>query len=335
MKPNTLVTIAVNSSLLEIRTWPKPGNVHKTHNFSQSTYQDFLTVAYLGTSTWTSMLKSLQDSSFTLNEQYISFLNLAVKRMMTVQSGGNVLLGHYLLNIPLFISAHECMRLKEYSKSLFWSITHRILNESTPQDTIGLYNAIREAHPGGMGTRKLYDLYSPTINSELLQDNINLIRIFEISKDYDSISETLSSNYHLIRTQVIPIINLYLEDYPNLRHVFPEKMYDQVIQNDLQDISVELNELILRVYLYILAQNPDTLIIRKTSKSHTMQVSQHAEELLNVFSEYSRKEWIKLVLNFDETLQKAGGKLNPGTTADLLACSLFAYLIEHLFYRKN
>ena len=55
MKPNTLVNIAVNSSLLEIRAWPKPGNVHKTRNFSQSTYEDFLTVAYQGKSTWGNM----------------------------------------------------------------------------------------------------------------------------------------------------------------------------------------------------------------------------------------------------------------------------------------
>ena len=60
-----------------------------------------------------------------------------------------------------------------------------------------------------------------------------------------------------------------------------------------------------------------------------------ARNVLNKYSSDSLSEWIECVLEFDSLLQQSNGKLNPGTTADLLACALFIKLIKESYFSKN
>ncbi|MBN2154453.1 MAG: triphosphoribosyl-dephospho-CoA synthase [Candidatus Lokiarchaeota archaeon] len=335
MNQKTLITIALNSSLLEIRTWPKPGNVHKTQNFLKTTYTDFLTAIYNGKSVWNDLLQTLESSKDNTSTIYVKTLMKAVKQMRSVQSGGNVLLGHYLLNIPLFMGAFYCMKHEILDESQFWKYIHEIFNKSSSHDTIVLFNAIRLAQPGGMGTRKKYDLYNQNVESELIKDDINLLKIFELSKNYDTISEQLVSNYNFARTTIISILIKYQSEYPDMNTTFPRICLNQILQQDVIEISEDLNEYIVRVFLHILSQRIDTLIARKTSVSQAEQVSKKAKKIVDQFSRVARDDWFGLVLQFDSELQRFNGKLNPGTTADLLACSLFIYLIKQQLFNKN
>ena len=325
-----LILLAVNSSLFEIRTWPKPGNVHKTHNFSTTTYNDFLIAAYASESIWKNAVKASNTLNHNPSTLFVTTLLNAVRSMMQVQSGGNVLLGHYLLLIPLFLSSAHCMRNAIEDETAFWDYACEIIRESDAMDTVILYQALRAAQPGGMGTRAKYDIFSDDFRSELLNDNINLEKIFSLSKDYDGISKELNENYQFIREVVLPQLDLYFSDYIGLKHLFIQKMTSNIIRNEVIDFSEELNELLIRAFLFILSRRNDTLICRKTDKNRSEKVSEDASKISREYGFLTKGEWMDHVKDFDEELQKSDGALNPGTTADLLACSIFIYSI-----RKN
>ncbi len=159
MNLENLVIAAINSSLLEIRTWPKPGNVHKTYNFSSTTYEDFLITVYSSEPLWKSVYEELIGKKSRPSTLFVTSLLKFVKNMMRVQSGGNVLLGHYLLLLPLFIASTHVVTNNIQNEIFFWKYTHNILQDSQPTDTMILYQALRIAQPGGMGTRAKYDSF--------------------------------------------------------------------------------------------------------------------------------------------------------------------------------
>jgi len=321
------VKIVINSSLLEIRTWPKPGNVHKTHNFPTTTYEDFLQVAYKSSSMWKSLLIATKKQKLPPSTLYVEFLDQAVKQMMRVQNGGNVLLGHYLLMIPLFISAVTCSYISS-PESVFWDLCRNLINESSPRDTIVLYRALQIAQPGGMGSRKKYDIYQKNYQVDLINDQVNLAKIFDLSKTYDGISMELASNYSFIRELVLPKFKEYIDEYEQLDRLFPSYFFNNIIREDVVEMSEELNELLLRVFLFILSNRNDTLISRKTDLDHSKIISDSARNIIEKYHVLSKHEWMSLVKDFDNDLHKADGKLNPGTTADLLAASIFCFLIK-------
>jgi triphosphoribosyl-dephospho-CoA synthase len=85
--------------------------------------------------------------------------------------------------------------------------------------------------------------------------------------------------------------------------------------------------MVVQLYLEVLAQVPDTLIARKRDMVTARQVSQQAQQVLQaggVFNEPGRQA----ITHFDASLrQAADNSLNPGTTADLVAATLFAALL--------
>jgi len=333
VNPKTLVIAVNNSSLLEIRTWPKPGNVHKTYNFSTTTYEDFLITAYSSIPIWKSVYKELFRKKHDPSTLYTTSLLKFVKNMMHVQSGGNVLLGHYLLLLPLFVSSAYYLNNNILDESSFWKYTNKIFQESHATDTIILYQALRAAQPGGMGTRAKYDIFSKNYRSELLQDKITLEKIFNLSKEYDGISKELAENYKFTRKIVIPQLEQFFSEYQDLKSVFLQQISIQVIQNDIQDISEDLNELLIRTYLFILSRQNDTLITRKTTAKQSKLVSNTAAKIHEKYYSLPKTEWKNIVKEFDNELQKSNGKLNPGTTADLLACAIFVFIIKNRLFQ--
>ena len=88
-----------------------------------------------------------------------------------------------------------------------------------------------------------------------------------------------------------------------------------------------LSDSIVQTFLTILAQVPDALIARKNGLAMAEQVSQSARKVLErggIFSAEGRKE----VHNFDLAIRDQRHRLNPGTTADLVAAGLFVFLTE-------
>lgn len=339
-----LVNLVLNSSLSEIRAWIKPGNVHRTNNFPNTTYQDFITASLSLKNNWKQLFRNVQSYNEneiknnrigSLSQIYTEFLINSVQKMMSVQSGGNVLLGHLLTLTPLYISAASVLTESAPSKKRFWEICKNIITDSHYEDTIRLYTAIRTANPGGMGRIEKYDLYSNNAFDEIQQDNINLQKIFDFSKNNDTISELLSSNYRFIRTEILPRMDKLFEDYQFSFSQHIINLSKELIDRDILDIDRNWNEFIVRIFLYILGSKEDSLIMRKSTKYQAQKISNRSMELYDLFFMMDRTTWFDELRKFDEELHQLKGKLNPGTTADILAASLFCFYNFSLFNWKK
>ena len=332
-----LVIITMNSSICEIRTTPKPGNVHKFHDFPNTKYEDFLTAVYNLEKDWNELGNEIiQDD--TIDEKKLpsilgQFYHSSVKNMMEVQSGGNVLLGHIMLMAPLFISAIYCIKNQIKEMDDFWKICSGMIQNSTADDTINLYKALRIAQPGGMGIKQKYDIFSSTAFDELSQDKINLSKIFEISKDYDSISHELATNYSFIKNEILPKINRLQDEYGERIDAPLRRIKKKVVRFDVIKKWHHFNEFIIRIYIYILSVKPDTLIIRKNNGDlkAAEEITSNAKNLYDSFFYEDLSIWMCKIQDFDEKLQKENGKHNPGATADLLACSLYIMMLNEIF----
>jgi len=177
-----------------------------------------------------------------------------------------------------------------------------IIRDSTVEDTINLYQAIKICNPGGLGKITKYDLNDDNSITEIQQDNINLNKIFELSKDYDLISSEYANGFQIILNEGLPY---FLEHF-----------------NKNNDINIAT----VNTFLKLLSNHPDTLIIRKSGEEAALSVSKAAFEVLQNGGLETRKG-LKMAVKFDNQLYKAKGKLNPGTTADLIAGVIFCALI--------
>jgi triphosphoribosyl-dephospho-CoA synthase len=76
---------------------------------------------------------------------------------------------------------------------------------------------------------------------------------------------------------------------------------------------------IVSLHVGLLSSNPDTLIARKAGADAALAVSANAREVC---------DGIRSLADFDDSLRADGNRLNPGTTADLVAATLLAALLD-------
>ena len=302
------VTRCINlASLLELSGWPKPGNVHRTQDFKNTRFEHFLAGITAIQPSFKSLCEKVYQSSYNKDNDYESiglglFYVNATKEMIKWQSGGNVLLGHILIVSPLAVAAIICLKNNTFNYNDFRYYLKKVIDESTVEDTLNLYRAIKTCNPGGLGKVEKYDITNEDSIREILVDNINLKKIFEFSKEYDLISSEYSTGFNIILTEGLPY--------------FFEKL------NQFNDPNIT----IVNTYLKILSDHPDTLIIRKSGIDAASYVSETAKSILQ-FGGISSEEGLELTIKLDKELQRKDGSLNPGTTADLLAGTIFCALI--------
>ena len=304
---NDLFRCIALSSLLEISGWPKPGNVHRTKNFLDTRFEHFIAGAVAIQPVFYDFCKKIYQKAPEKSTSY-EFINLgeffykASESMMKWQQGGNVILGHILILAPLVAAATMCIKEDKKKYEDFKCYLNKIIDSATVEDTILLYKAINICNPGGLGHRINYDLTAKQSINELKRDGITLKKIFDISKNYDLISQEYSSGFKIILEIGLPYFREKFEFF-----------------NDINIATVN-------TFLKLLSEYEDTLIIRKSGRDAAKRVKKLAKEII-LMNGIATKRGIKKVREFDEYLQQEEGKLNPGTTADILTGILFCALI--------
>lgn len=293
------------AALLEVSGCPKPGNVHRTQDFGETHYEHFLIssvviipalqeVAHKG--------KLAQSKQIALNE-----LNLgesifkAVKTTQLWQKGGNTNLGIILLFVPLACAAGMLINHPEPSIELLRDNLNLLIRNSTSNDTVKLFEAIRLAKPGGLGNVEKFDIYDSSPEA-LHQEKMNLYEIFRISAERDSIAREWITKFQIT----------FEIGYPYFKKTFQET-------NDI-NISV------VHTYLKILGVVPDTLVARKHGKKLAESIGSEAKDILNRGGLLT-KQSIELLWEFDLKLRNKY-KINPGTSADLTAATIMVALLE-------
>ncbi len=295
------------ASLLEVSGWPKPGNIGRTKDFDNTRFEHYLAGIAAIQPSFRKLCEVILATLIKKNQNFRivglgNFFKDAAKEMMSWQMGGNVLLGHILILAPLVAATTISLKLNKYNFNDFKYYLNKIIDDSTVNDTINLYEAIRICVPGGLGKIKKYDVYDDYSIKEIQKEKITLKKIFELSKEYDLISLEYSTGFNIILNEGLPYFFRAFNQY-----------------NDINIATVN-------TYLKLLSIHPDTLIIRKSGLKSAQYVSNLALKILQVGG-ISSEEGLKLTLNLDNELQGKGGKMNPGTTADLITGILFCALI--------
>jgi triphosphoribosyl-dephospho-CoA synthase len=97
--------------------------------------------------------------------------------------------------------------------------------------------------------------------------------------------------------------------------------------NQTDDVNIAT----VHTFLKILANHPDTLIARKSGEEMAQNVSERAATALELGG-LETPEGREMLREMDKSLQQEDGKLNPGTSADLLVGVIFCALIFGLTF---
>jgi triphosphoribosyl-dephospho-CoA synthase len=167
-----------------------------------------------------------------------------------------------------------------------------VLERLDATDAAAIWQAIRLAQPGGLGQADRYDLAGPP--------PADIRGAMREAADRDAIAA------------------LWAEGYGSL---FSGPVADLA---SALAAGASLETAIIRCHLRQLARRPDSLIARRHGLARAARVSAEAAALV---ARETESDWADRVAAFDARLRQPR-RLNPGTTADLVATALYSLLRE-------
>lgn len=163
-----------------------------------------------------------------------------------------------------------------------------VLDRLTAADAADVWQAIALAAPGGMGTSDRDDVSGPA--------PADLRAAMEQAAPHDTIARLWAHGY--------------------------AELFNGLVQDLAAELAagLPLFDAIVRCQLRQLAREPDTLIARRHGRATAADVSRAAADVLAAGA-----GWREAAARFDATL-RAPRRLNPGTTADLVAAAVYILL---------
>lgn len=295
MDPDLIARIAQMASVLEVSGHPKPGNVHRTQDFEDMVFEDFLISGIIIGKTMEKAAK--RGLKYKEELHNIKLGELIRESVLETDKWveNNTNLGIIMLLTPICAATGLSMDFADIRANI-----HRIMLNTTPSDAVNLYEAINIADAGGMGEREDLDVGSKKAKEELMEKEINMFQVLDISSSWDALSYEL--------THKMPVS--FQLGYPTFKKLKK---------------SHGINKATVQTFLTILSQQADTLISRKYDPATSQRVKADAKIILDkggILTEEGRS----LLERFDQDLMYK--KYNPGTTADLTASSLMLALLE-------
>jgi triphosphoribosyl-dephospho-CoA synthase len=301
MDPELIAKIAQIASVLEVSGHPKPGNVHRTQDFDDMVFEDFL---ISGVVIGDLMKKVAERGDRYRRDDSLHEIRLGeiIKEAVLETDkwiGNNTNLGIVLLLAPLCASAGMSRNLNELRNNV-----GRIMEATTSQDAINFYDAINTADAGGMGEQEELDVADSEARDKIIKENINMYKVLQMSSKWDLLSYELTNR--------MPIT--FGIGFPTFRAT---------------KMEYGINKATVQTFLTILSKKQDTLISRKYGDDMAKLVSADADSILQSGGILNPQGEL-LLREFDKQLLR--NKLNPGTTADITAASIMvAYLDEFGF----
>jgi triphosphoribosyl-dephospho-CoA synthase len=204
--------------------------------------------------------------------------------------GANTNLGIVLLLAPL-------ARAAAGDAGPLRSRLSRVLATLTVADAQAVYAAIRVADPGGLGQVEAQDVRE--------EPTVTLREAMSLAADRDTIAREYMTDYDVTFGLAVPALRRARER------------------------GLDWSTATLESYLHVLAEVSDTLVARKRGLAAARAVSERARVVLAA-GELGSPERVRATEAFDSELRGDANRLNPGTTADLVAAALFVALSEGL-----
>ncbi len=162
-------------------------------------------------------------------------------------------------------------------------------------DAENVYAAIRLANPGGLGRVPEQDVVAAPTQT--------LRQVMELAADRDAVALQYANGFREVLEDGAPAIATALSR------------------------TGCLEAAIVWGHLQLMARYPDTLILRKRGPAEAQESAARAGVVLAANWPDTTASWEKFRA-FDAWLRAVGHERNPGTTADLIAASLFVLLQE-------
>lgn len=254
-------------------TAPKVGNIHRAADFDDLTYADLVTAAI--------EIGPIIDEA--ANRRVGETILEAVKTTSEAV-GTNANLGTILLLAP--------MAAVQRDEPLAPGIA-RVLADLDATDARHVYEAIRLANPGGLGTVSEADIAD--------EPPSDLVEAMRLAADRDLVARQYVNGFHEVLSIAAPTILSGLHR------------------------GWDINGAIVHAQLTLMSRFHDGLIARKCGPEIAQRSADHAAEVLQAGTPADETFW-QAAGELDFWLRSDGHRRNPGTTADLIAAGLFALL---------
>jgi triphosphoribosyl-dephospho-CoA synthase len=170
-----------------------------------------------------------------------------------------------------------------------------VLDGLDHDDSRQVFEAIRLAQPGGLGQVEREDVRD--------EPKLPLRQVMQLATERDRVARQYANGFRDVLDVGVP-----------------------ALCRGIKDIGA-LEEAVVLCQLVLLADSPDSLIARKLGSEPAAEASRRCAEILAAdwpATDESRRRFFDL----DRWLRADGNRRNPGTTADLVAASLFVALRE-------
>ncbi|MBI5761009.1 MAG: triphosphoribosyl-dephospho-CoA synthase [Planctomycetales bacterium] len=287
--PNDLSLLIRTACVLEASA-RKLGNVHPLASFPDLCYEDFLNAAeaaspVLARSRELGVGRAVLDAVVATRERTSSNVNLGI-----------ILLLAPLAAVPPGVPLRDGIR--------------DVLARLTNDDARLVYEAIRLAQPGGLGRVDREDVSTEPTGT--------LLDVMRLAADRDLIAKQYAMEFSLVVNDGVELLQLFASDFA--------QRWEQAI---------------IHLQMTLLIRFQDSLITRKCGRAEAREV-QRSAFLADLFVQEFRitqrtfpgvlpttsqpfDYWrVRGIREFDFWLRSDGHRRNPGTTADLIAASLFA-----------
>ncbi len=256
-------------------TVPKPGNIHRGADFEDASYPDFIVAA--------TVVSPIIDRAA---ERPLGKTLVDAVASTRAAVSTNTNLGTLLLVAPL---------AKVTAAAPLAAGVAAVLAELTPQDTCDVYEAIRLAHPGGLGKVESADVAEAP--------PLNLLDAMRLAAERDLVARQYATDFQDLFETVVPWIRAAVDAGPDLPAA------------------------IVHVHVQLMACFPDSLIARRCGPEIAQQSAVRAQRVLDS-GKPGDDAYDFGLSDLDFWLRADGHRRNPGTTADLVAAGLFVALRE-------
>ncbi len=263
---------------------PKPGNVSRRRDAADATFGDFLASAAVIGPALAAAARGGDGAGGLAVGAAIRTAVEATRRHVRT----NTNLGIVLLVVPLARAAGAARETGSIPVDTLRAALEEVLAGLTLEDAREAYAAIRIAAPGGLGQVEAEDISG--------EPTVSLREAMRLAAGRDDVAREYALGYPATFEVGLPAL---------LAHAAagPERA-------------------VVQAALTLLAACPDTLIARKAGVEAARAASAEARAVLELGGIRTPAGRRRLAA-FDRALRR-GGRLNPGTTADLTAASLFA-----------
>jgi triphosphoribosyl-dephospho-CoA synthase len=291
-----------------VSAYPKPGNIHRTRDRKRTRYEHFLA----GSVAIAPAIQDLALCGYDVkkgSKRYGEiglgkYILKSVKESLNWQRGGNINLGIILLFSPLAASAGTQLFTKDRIEIVgLRNELKKIIQSAAVEDTLGVYEAISLAMtPNVLGSVEELDVLDSSSLNKIRREGTTLLDVFHKCENRDSICNEWITNFEITFTIGYPYLRKALMSFENI------------------------NSAVVNTFLFLLSKRLDSLILRKSGLNKAQGVSEKAGMILEEGG-LTTEIGTKKLWEFDRELQKSEGMLNPGTTADLTANSIFLLLL--------